>query len=84
MKTHYVPVKDSAAMREVIDERDIFECSKGHKWGETLLNRFNIFSPLNFPIPNGDSICPFCLSEFLQTLGRVTWRTEKLMESNNK
>jgi len=73
MRTHFEPVEGSQCLvYEVIDKRNTFECSKGHKWEETLEIRFsNLPLPINFPIPNGDAICPFCLSELLTNVGRV-------------
>ena len=79
MITHLESVgKGGFVCREIIDAWDIFECSKGHKWKETLENRFrDLPLPITLPIPNGENICPFCLSELLSNLGRVTKRTIK-------
>jgi len=74
MRTHFEAVGDFTG-KEVVDSWDVFECSKGHKWEETLENRLNIPLPLHFPVPTGGDICPFCLSDFLSTLGRVTITT---------
>ena len=76
METHYESAGEFM-VREVVTSFDIFECDKGHKWEETLENRFNIPFPISFPIPNGKNICPFCLGEFLSTLGRVTITTSR-------
>ena len=59
-------------VREVVDTLNIFECSKGHKWEETPENRFvGLPLPINFPMPNGDNLCPFCLDELFSNIGRV-------------
>ncbi len=75
MKTHFEPVSEFV-VTEVIDAHNVFKCSKGHKWEETLENRFSYPLPLNFPIPEGNDICPFCLSELLSNLGRVSIEEE--------
>ena len=77
MKTHLESVSGYLA-KEIIDEYIVFECNEGHKWEETLENRFDRLPlPINFPIPNGDNFCPFCLSELLKDIGRVSIKTVK-------
>lgn len=77
MKTHFEPT-DEFCVREVIDEYTVFECDKGHMWRETLENHLrDLPLPINFPIPNGDGICPFCLSERLRDIGRVKTKAIK-------
>ncbi len=78
MKTHFESMNhDSLRMEEIVDEYNIFECDKGHKWRETLENRWNIPLPFHFPVPNGKDICPFCLSELLSNLGKVSITMER-------
>ena len=75
MKTHFKPIGEKGFLcKEVIDSYRSFECTNGHKWTETLQNRANIPEPISFPFPNSDNICPFCLSEMLSNLGRVSIR----------
>ena len=62
----------------IIDSYQTFECNKGHKWEETLDNRFrDLPLPINLPIPNGGNFCPFCLSLLLKDIGRVTTKIVK-------
>ena len=74
MKTHFEAVECSKNLViEVIDSYKAYEGSKGHKWEETTPEACRkLPSPINFPIPNGDNICPFCFGELLAKLGRVT------------
>ena len=72
MRTHWESVPDnSLVVQEIVDEYDVFECSKGHKWESSLNNRLNFPLPLDFPTPAGYHICPVCLDSLLETCGRI-------------